>query len=114
VSSKRYCWTKESQTKLYASAPKLSSKTKQIKLRYAARLQFNNETNKCTNNIVEYEAILIGLQKLRAISIQRCILHIDSKVVVGEIEKECSAREPTSKNTWLWLEEWKNFSKASL
>jgi hypothetical protein len=32
-----------------------------IKLRYAARLQFNNEADKCTNNIVEYEAILLGL-----------------------------------------------------
>jgi ribonuclease HI len=32
-----------------------------MKVRYAARLQFNNEADKCTNNIVEYEAILLGL-----------------------------------------------------
>jgi hypothetical protein len=32
-----------------------------IKLRYAARLQFTGETNKRTNSIVEYEAILLGL-----------------------------------------------------
>jgi ribonuclease HI len=32
-----------------------------VKLRYAARLQFNSEAEKCTNNIVEYEAILLGL-----------------------------------------------------
>jgi ribonuclease HI len=32
-----------------------------IKLHYAARLQFNSEADKCTNNIAEYEAILIGL-----------------------------------------------------
>jgi hypothetical protein len=32
-----------------------------IKLRYAARLQFASETDKCTNNITEYEAILLGL-----------------------------------------------------
>jgi hypothetical protein len=32
-----------------------------IKLRYAARLQFASETDKCTNNIAEYEAILLGL-----------------------------------------------------
>jgi ribonuclease HI len=38
-----------------------------IKLRYVARLQFNNEADKCTNNIVEYKAILLGLRKLKAI-----------------------------------------------
>jgi ribonuclease HI len=40
-----------------------------IKLHYAARMQFNNEPDKCTNNIVEYEAILLGLHKLRAIKV---------------------------------------------
>jgi hypothetical protein len=39
-----------------------------IKLRYAVRLQFTRETNRCTNNIVEYEAM-------------SCILKIDSKVI---------------------------------
>jgi ribonuclease HI len=32
-----------------------------IKLRYTAILQFINETDKCTNNIIEYEAIMLGL-----------------------------------------------------
>jgi hypothetical protein len=31
-----------------------------IKLCYAARLQFSSEANKCTNNIAEYVAILLG------------------------------------------------------
>ena len=34
------------------------------KLKYAARLQFTKETDKCTNNIAEYEGLLLGLQKL--------------------------------------------------
>jgi ribonuclease HI len=58
-----------------------------IKLRYAARLQFTNKADKCTNNITEYESILLGLQKLRAIGIQACVLYIDLKVVSGEVEK---------------------------
>jgi ribonuclease HI len=66
-----------------------------IRLCYASRLQFNSEADKCTNNIAEYEAILLGLRKLRAIGVQRCTLHTDSKVVTGQIEKECIAREPT-------------------
>jgi ribonuclease HI len=33
------------------------------KLRYVVRLQFIAETNKCSNNIAEYEAVLLGLCK---------------------------------------------------
>jgi hypothetical protein len=51
-----------------------------IKLRYAARLQFTKEAVKCMNNIAEYEAILSGLPKLRAIRVQRCVLRTNSKV----------------------------------
>jgi ribonuclease HI len=65
-----------------------------IKLRYTAKLHFHNEADKGTNNIVEYEAILLGLHKLRTIGTQTCILRTDSKVVVGQIEKEYIAREP--------------------
>jgi ribonuclease HI len=66
-----------------------------IKLHYVARLQFNNEADKCTNNIAKYEAILLGLHKLRAIKVQRSTICTDSKVVAGQIEKECIAREST-------------------
>jgi hypothetical protein len=40
---------------------------------YAARLDFS-----CTNNIVEYEALLLGLRKLKAMGIRRAILKTDS------------------------------------
>jgi hypothetical protein len=66
-----------------------------IKLRYAARLQFTKEVDKCTNNIAENEAILLGLHKLRAIRVQRCVLWIDLKVASSQIEKECITREST-------------------
>jgi hypothetical protein len=58
-----------------------------IKLRYAARMQFNNESDKCTNNKAEYDAILLGLHKLGAIRVQKCILRTNSKVVARHIEK---------------------------
>jgi ribonuclease HI len=38
-----------------------------IKPCYPAGLQFSNKADKCTNNITEYDAILLGLQKLRSI-----------------------------------------------
>jgi hypothetical protein len=40
-----------------------------IKLHYAVRIQFNNESDKGTNNITGYEAIFLGLCKLRAIRV---------------------------------------------
>jgi ribonuclease HI len=75
-------------------------------------LQFSNESDKCTNNIAEYEAILLGLQKLRAISVQRCILHTDSKVVAGQIEKESIAREPTLKRYLVLVRRMESFFKG--
>jgi hypothetical protein len=44
-----------------------------IKACYAARLEFN-----CTNNIAEYEALLLGIRKLKAMGIRRAVLKFDS------------------------------------
>jgi hypothetical protein len=44
-----------------------------IRTCYTARLEFS-----CTNNIAEYEALLLGLQKLKAMGIRRAILKSDS------------------------------------
>lgn len=59
------------------------------KLRYTARLEFLT-----TNNIVEYKAVLLGLRKLRALGVRRCIIKSESQVVVGHVEKEFIAKEP--------------------
>jgi hypothetical protein len=48
---------------------------------YAVRLDFS-----CTNNIAEYEALLLGLQKLKAMGIRRAILKTDSHVISGHVE----------------------------
>jgi ribonuclease HI len=60
-----------------------------VKTCYAARLDFS-----CTNNIAEYEALLLGLRKLRAMEIRRAILKTDSQVISGHIDKSCKARDP--------------------
>jgi ribonuclease HI len=49
----------------------------------------------CNNNIAEYEAVLLGLHKLRAMRVQYCTLKIDSKVIASQIEKEYMARDET-------------------
>jgi hypothetical protein len=63
-----------------------------ILMKYALRLQF--QAGKCTNNIAEYEAVLLGLRKLKALGAQKCVLRTDSKVVADHIEKESSTRDP--------------------
>jgi hypothetical protein len=84
-----------------------------IKLRYTTRLQFNKETDKCTNNIIEDKAILLRLCKVRAIRVQRCILHTDSKVVAKQIEKECITREPTLEKYLGLVRRMEFFSRVS-
>jgi hypothetical protein len=48
----------------------------------------------CTNNIAEYEALLLGLRKLKAMGIRRAILKTDSQVISGHIDKSSKARDP--------------------
>jgi ribonuclease HI len=60
-----------------------------IKTCYAARLDFN-----CTNNIVEYKALLLGLRKLKAMGIRRAILKSDSQVISSHVDKSSKARNP--------------------
>jgi hypothetical protein len=59
---------------------------------YAAKLDFS-----CINNIAEYEALLLGLRKLRAMGIRRVILKTDSQVISGHVDKSSKARDPKLK-----------------
>jgi ribonuclease HI len=56
---------------------------------YAARLDFS-----CTNNIAEYEALRLGLRKLKAMGIRRVIHKTDSQVISGHVDKSSKARDP--------------------
>jgi ribonuclease HI len=60
-----------------------------IKTCCVARLDFN-----CTNNIAEYEALLLGLQKLKPMWIRRAILKSDSQVILGHVDESSKARDP--------------------
>jgi ribonuclease HI len=48
----------------------------------------------CTNNIAEYEVVLLGLRKAKAIGIQRLVIKTDSQIVAGHIGKDYKARDP--------------------
>jgi ribonuclease HI len=60
-----------------------------VKTCYAAKLDFS-----CTNNITKYEALLLGLRKLRAMGIRRAILKTNSQVISGHVDKSSKARDP--------------------
>jgi ribonuclease HI len=57
-----------------------------VKTCYAVKLDFS-----CINNIAEYEALLLGLRKLRAMGIRRAILKTDSQVIAGHVDKSSKA-----------------------
>jgi ribonuclease HI len=65
-----------------------------VKHRYAACLSFALESDRCTNNIAEYEAVILGLRKLRALGVTTCIIRTDSKVVAGSSRKTTQRRTP--------------------
>jgi ribonuclease HI len=56
---------------------------------YAVRFDFS-----CTNNIAEYEALLLRFRKLKTMGIIRAVLKTDSQVISGHIDKSCKARDP--------------------
>jgi hypothetical protein len=60
-----------------------------IKTYYATRLEFN-----CTNNIAECKAVLLGLQKLRAMGIRRAVFKSNSQVIIGQVDKSNKRRDP--------------------
>jgi ribonuclease HI len=55
---------------------------------YAVKLDFS-----CTNNIAEYEALLLGLQNLKAMGIRWAILKTESQVISGHVDKSSKARD---------------------
>jgi hypothetical protein len=54
----------------------------------------------------------LGLRKLIALGVQKCILRSDSKVVTGQIKKECIAREPTLEKYLGLIRKMKNYFKG--
>jgi hypothetical protein len=56
--------------------------------------------------------MLLGLHKLRAIGVQTCVLRIDFKVVLGQIEKECIARELTLNKYLTLVRRMENYFKG--
>ena len=59
-----------------------------IKTAYVVRLEFPS-----TNNVAEYEAVMLGLRKLKALGVKRVVLMSDSQVISEHIEKTAEAKD---------------------
>jgi hypothetical protein len=59
---------------------------------YSFHLEFD-----CTNNMAEYEALLLGLQRARKMGIKQLKVEGDSKLIVNQVKKQCEARNPRLK-----------------
>jgi ribonuclease HI len=65
-----------------------------VKLKYAARLDYSDPSDKCTNNTTKYEALLLGLRKVRALDASNFLVKCYAEVIKDHVEKESEAKEP--------------------
>lgn len=47
-----------------------------------------------TNNASEYEALLLGLRKVKALGAKRIIIKSDSHLMAGHFDKSFTTRDP--------------------
>ena len=59
-----------------------------LRSKYAARLEF-----KATNNIAEYEGLILGLNKAKALGTKTVLAKTNSHVVAWQVKKEYMAQE---------------------
>lgn len=50
------------------------------------------ESDKCTNNIAEYEDLILGLLKLKALVVKTCIVKNDSRIFGRQINKRLRSK----------------------
>ena len=60
-----------------------------LRSKYASRLEFQ-----ATNNIAEYEGLILGINKAKALGAKTILAKIDYQVVVGQVKKDNTTREP--------------------
>jgi ribonuclease HI len=58
-------------------------------VKYMVHLEF-----KATNNMAEYEALIIGLSAALSLGICRLLVKGDSQLIIKQVRRECSCNEP--------------------
>jgi hypothetical protein len=58
---------------------------------FSYRLQFDID---CTNNVCEYEALILGLEAARKLKIQHLIVYGDVELIVKQVRQEYKGKHP--------------------
>ena len=66
-----------------------------LRTKYAARLEF-----KATNNIAEYEGLVLGLNKVKALGVKTILAKTDSQVIARQVKKNIWHENQSWSNTW--------------
>ena len=61
-------------------------------MNYAARLQYQT-----TNNEVEYEALLKGLELAKSLGAESVVVQGDSQLIIGQVSGSCEVKEEQMK-----------------
>ena len=79
------------------------------KLKYVARLQYQN-----TNNEAKYEALLKGLKLAKSLGAESVIVHGDSQFIINQVNGMCEVKESQMKKYLNKVRQLvKKFKKAS-
>jgi hypothetical protein len=78
-----------------------------IKLQYTPWMNYDNRTN----NMAEYEELMLALRKARAVGARRLVILTNSKLVVSHIGKTYKAKKPNMMSC-KQCEAWKNSFSA--
>jgi len=73
-----------------AGASAILTAASRTQLKYAVRLDFKG----CTDNLAEYEGLLLGLRKERALGARKLSIRSDSELITGHINKSNRALKP--------------------
>jgi hypothetical protein len=68
--------------------------TSPVGVHLTARLDYSDPSDRCTNNTTEYEALLLGLRKVRALGASNFLVQCDVEVFKDHVEKESKAKQP--------------------
>jgi len=67
--------SKGQQANVWISPPKVGTKA------FSYKLSFD-----CTNNMVEYEVMILGLRVLKELGAKRIAVHGDSKLIINQVK----------------------------
>jgi ribonuclease HI len=68
---------------IWVSPPKASTKLRSYKLAF-----------ECTNNMAEYEALILGLQVLKELGVQRIAVRGDSELIINQVKGVYQTKHP--------------------